>query len=238
MPQVPPEIAGTICGTVGDTVYGHNQFGPWTRPLNTPFDPMTGKQSDVRGVFTLAALRWKTILTPEHRRSWDEYAANVPARTRCGRTTQLTGRHQYMRAVIPRLLEGIVPNIDHAPTIFDYPAFTPPVILFARASLQSVRVSINTTDDWAQGSAPLGGHLLIYASPPTTQAINFYIGPYRFLGRINGVPGVPAPEINTLFWSATGFAQFFPGDKLHFRTRVTSRDGRYSNATRTSKIAI
>jgi hypothetical protein len=238
MPQVPPEIAGTICGTVGDTVYGRNQFGPWTRPINTPFDPNTSKQQDVRAAFTVATILWKDTLTPANRRSWDVYASNVPVTTRCGRVTILTGRHHYMRAVIPRILEGIVPSINQAPVIFGYPAFTPPIIVFARASLQTVRVRINTSDDWAQGSAPLGGHMLIYASAPTPQSLNFYVGPYRFLGRINGVPGFPAPEFTVLGWGFTGFPTFFPGDKLHFRTRVTSRDGRYSNATRTSKIAV
>jgi hypothetical protein len=91
-------------------------------------------------------------------------------------------------------------------------------------------IAFTNTDEWATA---VGGSLLVYAGRPQNPSVNFFKGPYRFAGRINGavVPPtspltVPAPFV------------FQQTQREHVQFRAVGADARISATQRDSIIAV
>lgn len=225
--DVPTELFTVASGSVGDVVFSHNQHGPYIRDRTFPTDPATPQQLAVRGFMTQLVTAWRTALTPTERRAWDAFALAVPRRTALARRTNAGGLAMYIRANVPRLQAGPVvsPRVDQAPTSFT----APPLTLITRVVLNYVDDTLHPffdpDDAWAN---EFRSPVLFWASPPVAPTRNFYKGPYRFAGEINGGPlgVVQNPATIPLPFPADAT------DRIFIRGRLSTSDGRLAPSFR------
>ncbi|MBD3309518.1 hypothetical protein GF348_24275 [candidate division KSB3 bacterium] len=220
-------IVTQVSGSIGGLVGSHNQGGMYFRARSVPTNPQTAFQVAVRNAVTLLATAWQDTLTAAQREAWDTYAANVPLIDRLGEARNTTGIAHYVRSNVPRLQAGLA-RVDDGPTVFALPSFTE-VTFAPAAATDDFDVSFDNTDAWANED---DAALLLYASRPQSATINFFKGPYRYAGRIDG-DGSTAPTspetIDSPFALTADLKQFY-------KAVLTRADGRLSSPFRGSGV--
>lgn len=214
-------------GSVGDTTYGRNQFGPWTRDRVTPFDPATPLQLFMRVGMQTFTDRWANTLSPAQRQSWDLYARNVFLADRLGRQTCIGALAHYIRSALPRwqVSAPVLSIADTAPTLFDLGDLTPITRAVCNLVDGTIVIFFNNQDEWA---SEIGSGLLMSLSVVKPDTIRFYKGPYQFFDIIRGNPS-PLPVTPVVFPVPTTAG---PNEHYFFKGRVTRVDGRLTPAFR------
>lgn len=213
-------------GSIAGLTYAHNKGGLYSRARRVPVNPNTPQQVAVRDAVAASVARWKSTLTDAQRSAWEVYAANVPLVDTLGFPRNVSGMNQYVRSNVPRIQVGLA-AVDDGPTDYSLALLTAPAYT-VNAGADTVSVAYTNTDPWATA---VGGSLLIYASRPQDTTINFFAGPYRFAGRVNGAVVPPtSPAVITLPFPVV------VGQKVFFRAEATEADGRLSSAFRGSDV--
>lgn len=211
-------IAGAS-GSLGGITASHNRFGAYLRARVVPTNPNTGPQAEIRTLFGQLANLWANTLTAAQRDAWNVYAANVPVLNRIGASVYLTGANHYIRSNVPRLQNGLT-RADGAPPYFNLGEFTA-VTAVGAATTDTVAIDIDNTDDWANED---DAAMIVQASRPVQNTINFWRGPYRLLGKVDGdsttPPTTPASFTSPHDLTATQL--------VYCRIRVTRADARLS----------
>lgn len=174
-------------GSLDGTVFSHNRGGRYTRVRAIPTDPGSVKQVAVRGIFASLATKWANELTAAQRIEWDLYASNVPMIDRLGDTIYLTGFNMFIRSNTSIMQAG-APQISNGPPIFNVGEFTNAEITVSEAAAVA-SIAFTEADDWVGED---NAHMLIFLSRPQQETINFFKGPYRYAGKIDG-DSVTAP---------------------------------------------
>lgn len=215
-------------GSIGGLTYSHNQGGLYTRARSIPVDPASAFQLAVRNAVAQLVSRWRSSTMSVHRANWEVFAANTPVVNSFGDSVLISGQAWYIKANTARKAAG--KNIvDPAPLTYGMADLTTPTIIFHSAA-QTIEVAFTNTDEWATA---VGGFLLVYVSRPQNIGINFFKGPYRLAGTINGavVPPASPATITTPFalnLARPAFARFVAVTAL----------GQISAAQRLSAIAV
>ncbi len=221
-------ILTTMSGSLGGITAARNKGGQYLRARVVPVNPSSPAQVTLRTVFSALAVHWGTTLTALQRTGWDTYAANVTVVNRIGETVNITGFQHYIRSNTPRVQAGFA-RVDAPPTVFDLGAFTDTSIAIVGGAAV-VSVTFEPLDAWANED---GSTMLILASREKAPSINFFKGPYRLAGTIDGdallAPTSPA-AITSDFTYATG-------NKGFAQVRVSRADGRLSTVQRVEAIA-
>jgi hypothetical protein len=206
-------------GSTGGLTYSHNRGGMYIRSRATPTNPNSPQQQAVRSAMNALVAHWQETLTAAQRDAWKTYADNVPITDVLGESIYLTGMNHYIRSNISLVLAGLA-RVDDAPTIFDLGAFTDPSFVPAAAT-QDVAVTFDNTDAWANED---DAALLIFASREKAPTINYFKGPYRFAGKVDGDSVTPptSPATISLPFAATA------GNRVFFRAVVVRADARRS----------
>lgn len=215
-------------GSAGAITFSHNRGGNYLKVRSNPTNPNTVFQQAVRSFVAQLSSLWASTLTLADRNKWTAYAENVPVTNRLGASIFLTGLNMYVRSNVPILQAGFARQ-DIAPSIFDLGDFTP-VGATALAATDAVFIAFADTDDWVGED---DAALLIYTSRPQNQSINFFKGPYRFAGSVDGdslLPPTSPAEI-------TGAFVFETDQKVFVRAQVIRADGRLSADQRLETIA-
>lgn len=202
-----------ISGSFGGLTGSHNRGGLYLRARAIPTDPNTPDQVVVRNALGLLNQRWIDDLTPLERASWNTYAANVPLTGPLGDPITVSGLNMYIRSNVPRI-QLITTIIDQAPAIFDTGTLSPVSITNISEATQQFDVTFTDADGWNVAN----GHLVLQQSRPLNTTINFFRGPYRHAGSVNGVAVSPVTK-------PTEFS-FVAGQRMFFRVRATYADGR------------
>lgn len=213
------DLAQVRSGSVGDVVHSHNGAGPYTRPRTVPFDPGTIRQTRVRNRLAQVSTAWLTATTQTQRDSWADYAAAVPVPSRLGGVRFLSGQTMFNRcnAGRTRPFMGIV--LD-APVVFDLASFSPQQ-MNRFAGVGAITVPLDLTEDWRSED---GAFLINYVGAGQPSTINFFKGPWRFLGAIAGNSTVP-PVVG-IFTDPFGVPP--AGPNTWGRQRLARADGRLS----------
>lgn len=222
-------VIAQASGSLGGLVFSHNAGGPYIRTRATPINPNTPEQATVRGFLSQLTALWVETLTQAERDAWTLYAENVPLINRIGQSRNVTGLNMYVRSNVPLLQAGFARQ-DAAPTLFTLGGFTIPQVA-ALAATQEISVLFTITDDWVNED---DAGMLIYASRPQNESINFFTGPYRFAGSIDGDSVLPPPTPQMV---GLPFAAVI-GQKIFVRLQVVRADGRLSADTRLDTIVI
>jgi len=206
-------------GSIGGITYSRNAGGMYTRGRAIPTNPNTAAQQAVKGYMSLLSQAWSNVLTSLQRGAWEAYAANVPLRNSLGDERPVSGLNQYIRSNVPRLTAGLS-RIDAGPTNYTLCGLTPPTIVSITASSSLASIAFTNTDEWALAT---GGALLIFVSEPLQATINFFKGPFRYAGRVNGAGTAPTSPASVTIPFPTAV-----GKKLFVRFAATAPDGRLS----------
>jgi len=184
-----------------------------------PVNPGSLFAQEITASLALLVARWRTVLTPTQRDAWDALAFG----------TAPTGMNLYVQANTIRLAAGAT-VVDDAPATSGQGVCSLCTAFDADVSAQNFKVSFVNTDPWA---VAVGGHLLIYASRPQALSINFFKGPYRLAGAVNGavVPPTSPATITVPFPIALD-------QKLFVQLRSTDPDGRLSAIQRFGMVTI
>lgn len=214
-----PTIAAQMSGSIGGVCFSHGRGGPYARLRVTPTNPGSVYQSTVRAALAQLSNLWQDTLTAPQRAAWDAYADQVAMVNAIGGTIYLTGINHYVRSNTPRIQVGL-DRVDVAPIIYNVGSFTEPSYA-ADAGLDQAIVTFDNTDAWANED---DSALLIFASVPKSPTINYFKGPFRFIGSILGDAITPPTSPANLDLTAP----IADGQRTFFRATCTRADGRYS----------
>lgn len=213
---------GAASGKVGAMVASHNTGGQYVRARTTPTNPNTVFQQAVRNAVRAITSNWNN-LSDAQREAWGVYAANTTFRNRIGDTIKLSGIANYVRSNTPRFQAGLA-VIDDAPTIFDIGDTSNSVLDFNIGTTTGT-ITLDASSPWLNDNAS-SNTMLVYVSRPQNAGINFFKGPFRLAGSINGSSGFATPaQVITLPFPATPGV----GQQLFGQVRVSRGDGRLSS---------
>ena len=220
-------IFTTLSGSLGGITAARNKGGQYLRARVVPVDPGSPAQTTLRTVFSGLAIAWQTILTQDQRDAWDTYAENVTVVNRIGETVNITGLNMYMRSNTPRVQAGFV-RIDDGPTDFNLGEFTDVSMTIAGGG-STLSISFNIADAWANEDDAI---MTVLGSREKAPTINFFKGPYRLAGQIEGDGTTPPPSPASI----TSDFVYTTGNKGFAQVRVSRADGRLSNLQRIEAI--
>ena len=87
-------IHGEMSGSIAGNTWSHNRGGQYVRQRRTTSNPMTERQTAVRGWLSTASNKWRD-LTEAQRTAWKNWAAANPVINRLGQSIQLSGHSAY-----------------------------------------------------------------------------------------------------------------------------------------------
>lgn len=224
-------IGSQLSGSTGGLTASRNRGGSYFRSRAIPVNPNTAQQQEVRSALSQLSARWSGVLTQVQRDGWDSYALNTPLTNRVGDPINVGGLGMYQRCNVPLLQTGQAGGliIDTAPTIYNLGEYTAPQLVNVSESTQQFSVAFDNTDAWANED---DSDMLLYVSRPKNASINYFKGPYRYAGAIEGdsvTPPTSPQTINVQF-------PVLIGQKVFIRAAVLRADGRYSADFRGAKV--
>jgi len=215
-------------GSIGGTVFSRTRSGAIARARSIPVDPGSALQVAVRAIMGQVRDYYFNTLTDAQRAAWTQYANNVDYTNRLGETINLTGYNMFCRSNIPRVQAGLSIIAD-GPTNFTLAEQDGTVAVTTTAASKEVSVAFDDTLDWLDET---GAALLVYESAPQNPTVNYFKGPYRYLGKVDGDDST-APTTPQTFTSAFEMAA---GQKQFYQFRILRADGRLSEPFRCSDI--
>jgi len=220
-------ILSQSSGSLGGSTFSHNAGGMYMRARSTPTNPNTSQQQAVRSIVAQLVNLWSSTLTAAQRAAWASYASSVPLNDVFGDPRYRSAINHYVRCNVPLLQAGGARG-DDAPTAFNLGDFTAPT-LAVDATDNELDVTFDADDDWVAEDDSV---MLVYCSPAKSATINFYKGPYRYAGKIEGDSVTPpsSPAAIALPWPVEA------GQKIFAKISVSRADGRLSSPFRDGAI--
>lgn len=222
------QLVTQISGSVGGLTGSHNKGGMYFRARTIPVNPASTFQVAVRNFMSQLVSAWQTTLTDPQRNGWWVYSQNVTKTNPLGDQVKVSGINWYAGANVGRLQAGQA-RVDDPPTTFNRGDFAA-MLFTADATAGTADVTFSPADAWANEDEAFA---LIYFSRPMSPTINFFKGPYRLAGTIDGDSITPPTSPATI-------ALPFPtgvGNVVFMKVVVVRADGRYSSPFRTQAIA-
>lgn len=209
-----------MSGSIAGNTYARNRFGSYARARTKPVDPNTALQQAVRSRMSGLTAAWGQTLTAIQRTAWNLYASSVSMKNRLGEAVNLTGYNHFIRSNAA-LLQGGGTQVNAGPTVFEVPGADATLTAAISAATQKITITFDDAADWA---AEVGGHLLVSVGSPQNAQRNFFGGPYRFAGVIDGAvvpPSSPDATIDVPFVCTEG-------QRVWVKCRIVRADGRLS----------
>lgn len=222
------QVYSSVSGSVGGLTYAHNQGGMYARARAIPTNPNSTQQQSLRNAMGNLTTAWNQTLTSAQRLAWSVFATNVPLLDKLGQSRTISALAWYVKANSIRLQSGLS-RIDTAPVVWELGTLTLPVLTLT-PSAATASLAFNNSDAWAN---EVGGAMLVYASRPQNPSINFFNGPYRYAGRINGAATPPTSPATITLPFVTGPA----GTQLFMKVVAVRADGRPSSPFRLFDVA-
>lgn len=225
-----PVLGSELSGSIGGITASHNLGGAYFRNRVIPTNPNSPQQQIVRSLVGQLTSLWLNTLTAGQRAAWDLYAGNVPLLDALGEPINVSGLNMYVRSNTPRVQAGGA-RVDDAPTTFNLGDYTAVTLTNLTEAGQTFDVGFTVGDDWVSED---DAYLLLYNSRPQNASINYFKGPYRLCGRVDGNSGVPPTS------PATQGSQFpfVTGQRVFVRAQVSRVDGRLSLTQRLFQTAV
>lgn len=216
-------------GSLGGMTFSRNAGGAYIRTRAVPTNPATSFQTILRGHVAQLTSLWSSTLTQAQRDGWEAYNLNVLLPNSLGDQRSIGALAHYVRSNVSRLQAGD-PRVDVAPVLFNLGAYTQPAIASITAPT-ALSLTFTDTDDWCDED---DSSLLVYGARGYNPTINYFKGPYRFAGKVEGdavtAPTSPAAITMPFTLQAT--------QKSFIMGRVTRADGRLSSPFRLPEIVV
>lgn len=209
-------------GSIGGNVFARNRYGNYMRARTKPVNPRSNRQAASRLLIAFLAEQWReSPMTPAIRGAWETYAAAVNWNNALGEIIKLTGFQHFIRCNARRIQAGLT-IVTAAPTDLTLPGAILSFAVTGSAATQLVSVAFDDTDPAFDED---GASLIIHQGRPQEPTRNFFGGPYRYVGEIDGNAITPPTSPVTL---AAGFV-LTEGQKIWMRGSIVRADGRASN---------
>lgn len=215
-------------GSIGGVVFSRTRNGAIARNRTIPVDPGSAFQLPIRALMGQVRDAYFQTLTAAQRSEWEQYAENVDMLNRLGEVVNLTGYNHYCRSNIPILQAGLT-RVDDGPSTFSLAEQDGSVVVTATAATKEISIAFDDAMDWCDED---GAALLVYESAPQSPGINYFKGPYRFLGAIEGDNASPPTTPQTF----TSSHEMTAGQKQFYQFRIARADGRLSQPFRASDV--
>lgn len=217
----PGPLVADIRGSVGGATFARNRGGMYVRNRTTPLNPQSLAQVGVRATLGLLANTWSAVLTQAQRDAWDDWAGQVPVPNAFGEDRFLSGINAFVagNSLIQLAGDAIVAD---APTVYQ----KGPTV---EGSYTLTAATENITLDSIGGYVPpaAGVTALVFASAPKNPGVNFFKGPFRFVGSVDlTTAGAELPAD----LGASPFP-FAAGQPVFLRLRIVTPDGRVGGST-------
>jgi len=214
-------VAIDVRGKIAGNVFSRNSYGSYIRALTKPVNPNTELQQNIRGVMQSITTRWNQTLTQEQRDGWNVYAAAITWQNRLGDDIQLTGFNMYVRSNLAILYAGLT-EVDEGPAELSLPNSDDTLAITAYEDGQNLDISFDTDLEWLDEA---GGALVIFAGTPVTQTTNYFGGPWKIAGTIEGDATTPPTSPSVI----DNPYQVSEGQKQFYRARILRADGRVTS---------
>jgi len=178
------QLVSQVSGSVGGLVGARNAYGMYFRARTLPVNPNTPAQVLVRGAMTAAHEAWQA-LSEAVKSQWDGYAKATPL-TKNGTQYTITGLAMFLRAYIQRTVADVAIPADppDEPGLTDIGEITATVV----AATKKVSIAFDNTKPWAAND---NGVLLVSVSDLISVNVNYFTGPFRYIGKIEGATATP-----------------------------------------------
>lgn len=206
-------------GSIGGLVFSHNKGGLYIRARTIPTNPGSPAQDVIRAAFGALVAAWVEVLTEAQREAWRYYAAGTPLLDPLGDVRTVTGMNMYLRCNTLRMAFGF-PVQDTAPPYNNLGYMTAPQFTVDEAT-QLISVTFSDQDEWVDED---DSHMVIYASRPQNESVNYFKGPYQLAGSIEGDSITPPTSPTTLPLPFAAVA----GHRIFLMACVSRADGRRS----------
>lgn len=180
--KVESTIFSEMRGSLGGMTASRNRYGAYVRNRTIPVDPRSALQIDIRNAMADQKAYWREQISAVDKAAWDVYAANTGWLNKLGKSVNLTGELEYLRQAIPSVQAGIDP-IETGPTTYYRPSLTPGTTFSVDAASDELEVALAVQEQWLDED---GAFLAVYCSRPQNPTRNFWGGPYRYAGVIEG----------------------------------------------------
>lgn len=210
------EMRGSIAGNV----FARNRYGAYVRSRTKPINPNSVMQGLVRSAMSAVTEYWNTTLTAAQRTAWATYASAVAMKNKLGETVYLSGFNHFVRgnATRSRLNLDIVSD---GPTELTLPAKDTTIAVTASVATQKVTVDFDNAQSWANVA---DGHLCLFVGVPQMVTRNFFAGPWKYAGKVDGA--TPTPPVSGA--QITSPFTLVLGQRLFCYLVILEADGRYS----------
>jgi len=217
-----------IRGSIGGTVYSRNRSGAIARSRTIPVNPGSASQIKIRSCIGVIRNLWYNTLTQAQRDAWDAYAESVSMLNRVGESINLTGWNHFCRSALSCLYNDLSYVAD-GPTEMALPEQDETISISASAASGEITVTFDESSAWCNET---GSHLLVYASRGKSPTVNFFKGPYRTAGVLDGddTTAITSPQTVTAPFTLT------EGQKVFCQFRILRADGRLSEPFRSDCI--
>lgn len=219
-----------MAGSIAGNVFARNRYGNYARARTIPTNPNTPGQQEVRAAIAWLVDHWSQTLTSDQRIAWGLYADSVSRLNRVGESMHLSGFNHFVRSNAIRKRQADTVIID-GPTIFEVPAHDPTLAFVCDETSQEITVTFDNTLGWATET---NGHLYLYAGSPQNAQRNFFAGPWKFLGVVDGDDTTPPTSPSAI---ASPFV-LTEGQRIWIYARVSRADGRLSEKFRSGPTLV
>jgi hypothetical protein len=216
-----------MAGKIAGTVFSRNRSGAYARGWAKPVNAKTERQMAVRALASVLGAFW-AALTEAQRQAWNLYASGVTMVNRLGESMNLSGFNQYYRSNAARINAGL-DVVDEGPVVMALSEQDPDLAITALAAANAVSVAFDNTAAWANED---DGAMLLYGGTPVNGNVQFFNGPWRYMGKIDGATATPPTSPAAM----TSPFELGIGQKLFVQARTARADGRLSSMFRTSDI--
>lgn len=226
-------ILESASGSIGGITASRNRGGPYMRGRAVPTNPNTPQQQAVKSAAAQLASLWRNTLTEAQRTAWDLYSENVPLPNSLGQNRVVGGLAMYIRSNVSRIASGVAGliRVDDAPIIFNLGDVGPLTVESATAATDIVSMAFTDTDEWVDEDAAA---LLVYTGRAQNPSINYFKGPYRFAGAVEGDSTTPP----TTPAAITAAFNIDVDNRTFVFARVSRADGRLSTPFRGFGIGV
>lgn len=209
-----------ISGSIAGTVFARNRYGNYTRPRTKPVNPNSDLQAGVRAALSYLAEYWSSALTAAERTAWNTYAAAIAMKNRLGETIYLTGFNHFIRSNTILADQGLT-VVEAGPTVLALPEKDPTFAIAGTADDQKMAITFDVNLPWVNED---DAYLFVYQGRPQLVTRNFFNGPWKYMGKIDGDSVTPPTSGTELDAPMT----LVEGQKVFCYARIQRADGRLS----------
>jgi hypothetical protein len=211
-----------IVGSIGGITYARNRYGIYQRSRVKGVNPNSDRQSAIRSIVADVAAFWSDTLTIAQRAAWAVFGAAVPAKNKLGETIYLTGFNQFVKSNIA-LVNGGQAMVATGPTVLELPGEDTSFAATIDAGTGKISLTFDDTKAWLDED---GAQLIVQMGLPKAPGVNFFGGPWRHAGVLEGDETTPvtSPDASLDVPYPVG-----DGQKVWCRAKIQRADGRLSD---------